>query len=114
MGKQMRIEWACDTPTCDSIETNVQEDTYSHYPPKGWATLTLHQTNDGCECTCHDFDWSYEDEEEDEDGVKHPGHDEDDCPSCPPEGRGGQITICPICTQKVQKAYYKTSKGALL
>jgi hypothetical protein len=101
MGRQTRVEWSCDTPSCDTIDQTVEKDAYGgHAPPIGWSLLTLSLSRDECECDCHNYDCDDEDEEE-------PDHEEEDCPTCPPEGTQGQICICHKCTIRVQLTYYK-------
>jgi hypothetical protein len=107
MARQMSIQWACDTPTCSTVETNVESSMYgSGSPPKGWSLMNLQLIQDDCECDCHNYDC-------DDDGEEEPEHEEEDCPTCPPEGENGQICLCPKCTTQIQATYYK-KRGALL
>lgn len=110
MGRQMKVQWACDTPGCGATQETVSDNGYgSGSPPDKWGFLNLNlETEDeGCECQCHEYspEWEAGDNE----------HDEDDCACAEEDEAQGQICICPKCVEKVQATYYaKTQKGGLL
>jgi len=113
MGKQMRTEWVCDAPNCTQTEETVTADRYgTDWPPIGWSTLRLDvmQVDEECTCDCHDYD--IDDDDEDEGNI----HDEEECPTCPPESNHAS-SLCQRCTSAVRALYFaneKKKKGALL